>query len=134
MGGEGPDFFEGMGEANVEDTELYFSDVEASRAKCESDSAEMLTADTKLGLAPGPDGWWDDGVAHVSPWGFELHSISTPVLLVHGREDRFVPFAHGQWLAAHVPGVEARLTDDDGHLTLLTNHLDEVYAWLLARL
>jgi hypothetical protein len=29
-----------------------------------------------------------------------------------------------------IPGVEARLLDDDGHLTLETNRLGEVHAWL----
>jgi pimeloyl-ACP methyl ester carboxylesterase len=86
------------------------------------------------GLAPGAQGWWDDGVAHSSPWGFELSAISVPVLLMHGRQDRFVPFGHGEWLAAHVPGVEARLFDHDGHLTLLANRIPEVHAWLADRL
>jgi pimeloyl-ACP methyl ester carboxylesterase len=86
------------------------------------------------GLAPGVEGWWDDGVADASPWGFELSAISVPVLLMHGRQDMFVPFGHGQWLAAHIPGVEARLLDHDGHLTLLTNRIPEVHAWLADRL
>ncbi len=30
--------------------------------------------------------------------------------------------------------VEARLTDNDGHLTLTTHHLDEVHAWLVDRI
>ena len=73
-------------------------------------------------------------LAHIRPWGFELSEISVPVLLMHGREDRFVPFNHGQWLAAHVPGVEARLLDNDGHLTLLEYRVAEVHAWLSDRL
>jgi pimeloyl-ACP methyl ester carboxylesterase len=56
------------------------------------------------------------------------------VLLMHGREDQFVPFGHGRWLAARVPGVDARLLDHDGHLTLLTNRIGEVHAWLAERL
>jgi hypothetical protein len=32
------------------------------------------------------------------------------------------------------PGVDARLLDDDGHLTLVTNRLGEVHAWLADRL
>jgi pimeloyl-ACP methyl ester carboxylesterase len=96
--------------------------------------AEYLTYSGYEGLAPGSQGWWDDGVAHVSPWGFELADISVPVLLLHGRQDMFVPFGHGQWLAAHIPGVEARLLDDDGHLTLLERRVGEVHAWLSERL
>lgn len=94
----------------------------------------FLLQQTKLGLAPGADGWWDDGLAMVQDWGFGLSQIRTPVLLMHGREDRFVPFAHGEWLASAIPGVEARLLDSDGHISLLAAHLDEVYDWLLARM
>ncbi|HLI59302.1 MAG TPA: alpha/beta fold hydrolase [Solirubrobacteraceae bacterium] len=94
----------------------------------------FLLAQTKQGLAPGADGWWDDAVALIADWGFGLSQIRTPVLLMHGREDRFVPFAHGEWLAQAIPGVETRLLDSDGHISLLTGHLDEVYDWLLARM
>ena len=97
------------------------------------DVAEFLVETMRLGLTPGADGWWDDEVAFLAPWGFELDAIRTPVLLCHGRQDRFVPFAHGEWLSRQIPGVEAKLTDDDGHLTLTRRHLDEVHAWLLER-
>jgi pimeloyl-ACP methyl ester carboxylesterase len=95
---------------------------------------EFMYEATQLGLGPGADGWWDDNVAFVDPWGFELEQIRTPVLLLQGRQDQFVPFGHGEWLARHIPGVEARLLDDDGHLTLVERHLEEVHDWLLARL
>ncbi|HEY6314594.1 MAG TPA: alpha/beta fold hydrolase [Streptosporangiaceae bacterium] len=95
--------------------------------------AEYLVYSNHEGLAPSGQGWWDDGVADASPWGFELSAISVPVLLMHGRQDKFVPFGHGQWLAARIPGVEARLFDHDGHLTLLVNRIGEVHAWLADR-
>jgi pimeloyl-ACP methyl ester carboxylesterase len=92
--------------------------------------AEYLSWSMKDGLAPGDEGWWEDSVAFSGPWGFELDQISIPVLVVHGREDMFVPFGHGEWLAAHVPGAEAWLLDNDGHVTLLENRIGEVHAWL----
>jgi pimeloyl-ACP methyl ester carboxylesterase len=95
--------------------------------------AEFLAWSGREGLAPGGQGWWDDSVAEASPWRFELSAISVPVLLMHGRQDQFVPFGHGQWLAARIPGVEARLFDHDGHLTLGVNRIGEGHAWLAER-
>lgn len=92
--------------------------------------AEYVVRCAHDGLAPGSEGWWEESLAHIGPWGFDLADISVPVLLLHGREDKFVPFGHGEWLASHIPGVEARLLDHDGHLTLLEQHLSEVHSWL----
>jgi pimeloyl-ACP methyl ester carboxylesterase len=47
-----------------------------------------------------------------------LADIAVPVLLLFGGQDVFVPTGHGEWLAQHILGVEARLLDDDGHATL----------------
>jgi pimeloyl-ACP methyl ester carboxylesterase len=106
----------------------------ADAAVLTGEFAEYLAWTGREGLAPGSQGWWDDGEAFGRDWGFELSAIKVPVLLMHGRQDQFVPFGHGQWLAAHIPGVEARLLDDDGHLTLLTDRIGEVHAWLAERL
>jgi pimeloyl-ACP methyl ester carboxylesterase len=93
--------------------------------------AEYFVDSAAAGLGPGGEGWWEDGVAEFEPWGFAFADITIPLLLLHGQQDRFVPFGHGVWLAEHIPGVEARLTEDDGHLTLTARHLGEVYDWLL---
>ena len=95
---------------------------------------EYLIDSFRSGMATSSDGWWDDEVAMLEPWGFDLGMIRTPVLLLHGRHDRFVPFAHGQWLANAIAGVDARLSENDGHLTLTARRLDEVHAWLLDRI
>jgi pimeloyl-ACP methyl ester carboxylesterase len=96
--------------------------------------AQWLVDSTRSGMASSSDGWWDDDMAFFAPWGFELGAIETPVLLRHGRQDRFVPYGHGEWLARHIPGVQAELTEDDGHLTQLVRHIDQVHEWLLERL
>lgn len=96
--------------------------------------AEYLSLCIWDGLAPGIEGWAEDGLALAYPWGFSVGDITVPVLLMHGREDQFVPFGHGEWLAARIPGVDARLLDHDGHLTLGELRIGEVHEWLLSRL
>ena len=74
-------------------------------------AAHILTA-----VAPGVDGWVDDDLAFVKPWGFDVGSCGVPVVLAYGRQDKLVPAAHGDWLAAHVPGAVAWVDDGTGHM------------------
>jgi pimeloyl-ACP methyl ester carboxylesterase len=106
----------------------------------EMDAAEMrgplgatLHAQMKEGLADGCDGWVDDNLLAVRPWGFELSAIRVPVLLWQGRHDAMVPFNHGVWLASQIPGVDARLSEEDSHCTLLNQRMPSVLAWLRDR-
>jgi len=87
----------------------------------------------RTGLARGVDGWLDDDLAFVQPWGFELAAINTPSLVIQGRQDLMVPWSHGEWLAANVPGAEAWLREDEGHLTLFVRLAPGIYDWLAAR-
>jgi pimeloyl-ACP methyl ester carboxylesterase len=96
------------------------------------ETADYMFEAFRAGSEERLDGWLDDDLAFAKPWGFELEQIEVPVLLWQGAEDRFVPFAHGEWLARRIPAVDARLSRDDGHLTLLVRRLGEVHGWLVA--
>jgi pimeloyl-ACP methyl ester carboxylesterase len=84
------------------------------------------------GAAERIEGYRDDNLACVRPWGFDPSAIRVPVLLLQGTDDLMVPPAHGRWLAAQIPGVEAEISDTEGHITLLTTRIPEVHEWLLA--
>jgi pimeloyl-ACP methyl ester carboxylesterase len=93
---------------------------------------EVMSAGFRRAFANGPWGWFDDDLAFVAPWGFELSDVRVPVSIWQGRQDLMVPFAHGEWLAAHVPGARPRLRPDHGHLSLAVGGVGEILDDLLA--
>ena len=137
---DGLDWFDGMGQDNVDDFKLQQSDKEAARAKLETEReenlaasgrgpgrvaedaasapvdaaaltgefAEYLAGTGRDGLAPGSQGWWDDGEAFGRALGVRARRDRGPRPAGARPEDQFVPFGHGEWLAARIPGVEAR--------------------------
>jgi pimeloyl-ACP methyl ester carboxylesterase len=94
------------------------------------DLAAYFHGNMAHGIGENADGWIDDSLAFVEPWGFELSAIARPVLVVQGGDDLMVPKQHGEWLAANVPGAEARIDDAHGHLTLAEHLVPEVHSWL----
>lgn len=89
-----------------------------------------LHASMADGLRAGVDGWLDDDLAFVQPWGFALDDVRVPVLVMAGGQDLMVPVGHGAWLAQHVPGAAALVDDDAGHLSLLAG-IGRAHTWLL---
>jgi pimeloyl-ACP methyl ester carboxylesterase len=101
----------------------------------EADKAQMVKHLARVAdhltnaLAHGVDGWVDDDIAFTKPWGFDVSSIRIPVYLTYGRTDNLVPPAHGDWLAARIPGAEVHVDDEAGHMGD-DSTVDEQFAWL----
>jgi pimeloyl-ACP methyl ester carboxylesterase len=102
------------------------------RAVLTDEFGEDLAAGVREGLRVGVDGWFDDDMAFVRRWGFGLDEVRVPTGLWQGDVDLMVPFAHGEWLAAHVPEVSAHLLAGEGHLSIGLGELDAMLDELVA--
>ena len=106
------------------------------RAVLTAEFGEDLATNLAAGLSPEVDGWVDDDLAFVRPWGFDLDDVTVPSFLWQGSEDLMVPFSHGQWLSGRIPGVTAHLETGEGHLSVsvgsLGRMLDELVGTLKA--
>ena len=78
----------------------------------------------------GVDGWVDDDLVFVKPWGFALDAISAPAMVWYGADDTLVPARHGEWLAQNVPdALVVRMSG--GHMEL-ANRMPDLVGWLSA--
>jgi pimeloyl-ACP methyl ester carboxylesterase len=103
---------------------------EADRRVITGPFADWLAEECAKSLATGVWGWFDDDRALFRDWGFELGEIGAPLTLWHGEEDRFVPVAHGKWMAART-GAQAELRPGEGHLSLAISSYGEILDGLL---
>jgi pimeloyl-ACP methyl ester carboxylesterase len=94
--------------------------------------AAYLATTFRRSVSTGIWGWFDDDLAFTRPWGFDLDDIGVPVVVWQGGQDRMVPFAHGQWLATHVPGAHPRLLSEEGHLSIGIASFGQIVDDLLA--
>jgi pimeloyl-ACP methyl ester carboxylesterase len=90
---------------------------DVDKAALTGELGAFLAENIREGLRNGIWGWFDDDLAFVRDWGFDLGGLAVPTTVCQGAQDRMVPFSHGEWLAAHAP-VRARLLQDHGHLSL----------------
>jgi pimeloyl-ACP methyl ester carboxylesterase len=106
--------------------------IEADQAVLTGEFADHVAALLRTALSSGIAGWRDDDLAFTRDWGFSL--APEPPLRVtiwQSDQDRMVPFAHGQWLAAAIPGARVHLMPGDGHLSMTISAFDRILDDLL---
>jgi pimeloyl-ACP methyl ester carboxylesterase len=99
----------------------------SDRAMAEdAEYCDFMAETHREAVSSGIWGWHDDVRSEAREWDFDLGSIRVPVSVWHGLDDLLVAVAHGRWLADNVPGVRAHILQDEGHLSIAANRLDEV--------
>jgi 3-oxoadipate enol-lactonase len=66
----------------------------------------------------------------------EVGSITSPTLVIHGSEDRYVPVANAVALAEAIPGARLRILENAGHLVFIERFVEvnrEVVTFLKPR-
>ena len=99
---------------------------EADRRILRGGQGEALAAEIRWSLANGIWGWFDDDIAFVNDWGFDLNTVTNPVTVLQGSDDLMVPFAHGQWLANALPTAKSQLIQGEGHLSVAVGTLASI--------
>jgi pimeloyl-ACP methyl ester carboxylesterase len=93
--------------------------------------ADQVAESLRAALREGTVGWRDDDLALLAEWGFSLDALDGRAAIWQGDQDRMVPFAHGQWLAAHIPSARVHLEPGQGHLTMVVTAIDRILDDLL---
>jgi pimeloyl-ACP methyl ester carboxylesterase len=103
----------------------------ADAAVITGEFGDGLAAGLRGAVRTGIAGWRDDDLAFTADWGFGLDALAGRAAIWQGDQDNMVPFAHGQWLAAHIPDARVHLEPGAGHLTMTVTAIDRIIADLL---
>jgi pimeloyl-ACP methyl ester carboxylesterase len=107
-------------------------DPEAASPEERASAAYVLSA-IQEGIRPGRDGWLDDGLAMIRPWGFEPADVEQPVAVWHSQDDTMVSIEHARRLLAAIPTAEPFLVDGLGHAGVCCRQEVPMLDWIAAR-
>ncbi|HEY3505285.1 MAG TPA: alpha/beta hydrolase [Actinocatenispora sp.] len=111
----GLDFYAGLSDDNADAFRLATRGAREFRHRVDQIATQVLTdlegapspdpgrlARMRAMLLDGRDGWTDDMIALVNPWGFDVRSIVAPVGIWSSPDDTNSPPTHGTWLSTAI--------------------------------
>jgi pimeloyl-ACP methyl ester carboxylesterase len=81
---------------------------------------------SKESYKQGIDGVVQEWKLYVSDWHMELNTCHVPINLWYGSEDKMAPFYRGNYYSNELPNSKLRLLENEGHFSLIRNHLEEI--------
>ena len=95
-----------------------------------TDAQDFVAASAVEGVRQGSGPLLEEIGIYSRSWGFKLEDLNVPVSLFQGEVDIDVPASMARHQASLIPNCEINLYPDDGHFSLLVNHIDEIIASL----
>ena len=95
-----------------------------------TDAQDFVSASAVEGVRQGSGPLLEEIGIYSRSWGFKLEDLNVPVSLFQGEVDIDVPASMARHQASLIPDCEINLYPDDGHFSLLVNHIDEIIASL----
>jgi pimeloyl-ACP methyl ester carboxylesterase len=83
-------------------------------------------------LRAGPRGAQRDTALMIGSWDFRPQDVRSAVYLWHGELDRNAPLAMARYLSAAIPNCQSCFYSSEGHLSLISKHLEEILNVLIA--
>ena len=93
--------------------------------------AAAFMAGSQESTRQGARGIVQEATIFIKPWGFSLSEIKVPVHLWQGDQDKNVPVAMGERMAAEIPNAKLHQCPGEGHL-LVIKHWPEIEEVLAA--
>jgi pimeloyl-ACP methyl ester carboxylesterase len=87
---------------------------------------EAMARDYKEAFRQGPIGVVHEGGLYAADWGFRLADIAIPVWLWQGEKDTNVPVQMARYQARMIPTCHAAFYPEDGHISIVVNHVSDV--------
>jgi pimeloyl-ACP methyl ester carboxylesterase len=103
---------------------------QADRQTLRGPLGDLVAADFAEAFRQGGRGVGQELALLFRPWPFDPSTIRVPVAFFHGAQDRTVAVAVARELAPSVPGAGLRISEREGHFSLLAREADEVLAEL----
>ena len=113
-------------------TRAVGEDPDTATAEQRATTAYVLGA-VQEALRPGWDGWLDDGLAMLQPWGFEPADIRQPVGVWHSEQDTMVPVEHARRLVEAIPHAEPFLPAGLGHGEVCCRLEGPMLDWIVSK-
>ena len=95
-----------------------------------TDAQDFVAASAVEGVRQGSGPLLEEIGIYSRSWGSKLEDLNVPVSLFQGEVDIDVPASMARHQASLIPDCEINLYPNDGHFSLLVNHIDEIIASL----
>lgn len=81
----------------------------------------------------GIDGVIQEWKLYVSDWQMDLRTVDFPISLWYGKDDKMTPYHRGNYYKNVLSNSKLRILSDEGHFSLMRNHLEEILMELKMR-